>query len=279
MAVDWSREEIELIVADYLAMLMDELSGRQVHKTEHRRALMPRLNGRTEGSIEYKHQNISAVLLDNGFPAIGGYKPARNYQRGIFPEIVMSQARSNFALRQLIEQQVEQDEPVVPQVADILAVLEVAPERREQPSAEVKEHFNDSHVDYLAREARNHSLGQRGEEFVCNFEKARLIVAGRENLAERIEHTSREVGDGAGFDIRSFEANGTDRFIEVKTTRYGRYAPFYVTNNELAFSSANRKRYHLYRLFGFGRRTRLFQLSGHLDANVHLNAEVYRARL
>ena len=40
---DWTREEVEVIVADYLAMLADELSGRPYVKAEHRRRLMPLL--------------------------------------------------------------------------------------------------------------------------------------------------------------------------------------------------------------------------------------------
>lgn len=48
----------------------------------------------------------------------------------------------------------------------------------------------------------------------------------REQLAHRIEHTARETGDAAGDDIPSYEEAGTDRFIEAKTTRYGRETPF-----------------------------------------------------
>ncbi|MEE4184203.1 MAG: hypothetical protein V2J12_00400 [Gammaproteobacteria bacterium] len=47
MSAAWSRLECELIVEDYLAMLA-------------------KLDNRSEGSIEYKHQNISAVLIHAG---------------------------------------------------------------------------------------------------------------------------------------------------------------------------------------------------------------------
>ena len=58
----WTDEENDLIVADYFAMVADDVSGRPSNKAEHRRGPLPLLNERSEGSVEFKHQNISAVL-------------------------------------------------------------------------------------------------------------------------------------------------------------------------------------------------------------------------
>lgn len=35
--VDWSREEVEAIVGDYFHMLVQDLSGQNYNKSEHRR--------------------------------------------------------------------------------------------------------------------------------------------------------------------------------------------------------------------------------------------------
>ncbi|MEN6543296.1 hypothetical protein [Parvibaculum sp.] len=43
-------------------------------------ALLPLLNDRSEGAVEFKHQNISAVLKGLGEDWIPGYKPAFNFQ-------------------------------------------------------------------------------------------------------------------------------------------------------------------------------------------------------
>ena len=59
--MDWNDDELDIIVADYFTMLGSELRGLDYNKSAHRRALVER-TGRTEGSIERKHQNISAVL-------------------------------------------------------------------------------------------------------------------------------------------------------------------------------------------------------------------------
>ena len=44
--------------------------------------------GRSKGSVEFKHQNISAVLVDLELPYLDGYKPARNYQKRLLPGVV-----------------------------------------------------------------------------------------------------------------------------------------------------------------------------------------------
>ena len=65
---DWSLGEVEATVADYFEMLGAELSGAAYNKTNHRRLLARRLRDRSHASIEFKHANISAVLIDLGFP-------------------------------------------------------------------------------------------------------------------------------------------------------------------------------------------------------------------
>src|SRR6056297_2517981 len=79
----WTDEENDLIVADYFTMLADDIAGRRYSKAEHRRALLPLLNDRSEGSVEFKHQNISAVLKGLGEVWITGYKPAFNFQTSL----------------------------------------------------------------------------------------------------------------------------------------------------------------------------------------------------
>ncbi|MGH7967823.1 MAG: DUF3883 domain-containing protein, partial [Limisphaerales bacterium] len=80
MSDAWSIEEVEAAVADYFAMLAKELRGAAYSKAEHNRQLQKLLSGRGRGSVERKHQNTSAVLIELGFPYIEGYKPLGNYQ-------------------------------------------------------------------------------------------------------------------------------------------------------------------------------------------------------
>lgn len=63
---DWSSAEVRLLVTDYFDMLQSELLGNDYSKAEHRKLLAPRLAGRSKGSIELKHQNVSGVLVEKG---------------------------------------------------------------------------------------------------------------------------------------------------------------------------------------------------------------------
>src|SRR4051795_10430739 len=82
----WADWEIDAIVADYFNMLADEMAGRGFNKSEHRRALQA-LTGREPGSIERKHQNISAVLERLGVPFIRGYKPLAHFQNALLDAV------------------------------------------------------------------------------------------------------------------------------------------------------------------------------------------------
>ena len=82
----WQDDELDAIVADYFAMLTLELSGHPYTKYKHSTALMARI-GRSHRSVEFKHQNISAVLDELGMPWIKGYRPKLNYQNAIFDAI------------------------------------------------------------------------------------------------------------------------------------------------------------------------------------------------
>lgn len=281
MANNWSESEVEAAVEDYFNMLRLELTGRTYNKTQHRRALKERLKNRSDGSVELKHQNISAVLIEMGIQWIDGYKPRSNYQRRLLPEAVEDYLRNNPELQVLFKADAEKS-PSIPSVEDFLAVMEAPPKPEPKKPSLVRQEraiYNPDGVNYLEMEAKNQSLGEAGEQFVINFERARLIHAGREVLAGRIEQISATVGPSAGYDILSFEESGKDRYIEAKTTKYGKNTPFFVTPNELSFSRENASSYFLYRVFKFRAEPRVFSLQGYLRDQCVLKPSQYLASL
>ncbi len=253
MALDWSKSEVDIAVSDYMAMLSEELQGNAFNKTAHRNALLPLLSNRSSGSVERKHQNISAVLIDFGFPYIRGYKPLGNYQALLY-ERVAAFLISSQGLSDLVGASVDQSAEQ-PAISDYLNRLVSPPTARNWVYQSVRDADRKPRrpiqINYLEREARNTSLGRAGELFVVEFEKARLIHSGSGSLADQVEHVSVSQGDGLGFDIRSFDSNGKDRLIEVKTTAGGKQTPFYVSRNEVHVSQEHESVYHLYRVFAF----------------------------
>lgn len=95
-------------------------------------------------------------------------------------------------------------------------------------------------------------LGRLGEEFVIRYETNEVLKFAPMDT-DRIIHLSEEQGDGAGFDIISLNRDGSDKYIEVKTTEGKIDTPFYMTSNELAFFKMNKdlNNTYLYRVYNF----------------------------
>jgi hypothetical protein len=277
MATDWSREEVEATIASYLEMLRLELAGLPYNKTEFRRHLSRLLDGRTDGAIERKHQNISAVMIGLGLPYIIGYKPLSNYQE-LLADIVAERVEGDRTLVTTIAQEVVAP-AAVPSADDILERLVAPPERskKERPP-QLRSAPHARVVNYLEVEARNASLGAAGEEFVMRYEVARLIAERAERLAGKVERVSATRGDGLGYDVLSFDRTGAERLIEVKTTRYGASTPFFVSRNELNVSRDQASRYHLYRVFGFRETPKFYRKAGQIDREFAIDPVVWEAR-
>jgi hypothetical protein len=279
----WSAEENAPTVASYLDMLAAELRGHDYVKADYWRALQRLIPARSKGAIEFKYGNISAVLRDLRFPPIDGYKPYSNYQAELFDE-VERQLMHRSDLLALVSTQVDQP-ATLPAFDDILGTLVQRPKPPTDKPGRPRTAWYEMPrrtppgIDYLQREARNTSLGAAGEAFVLAFEQARLVAAGRDRLASRVEQVSLTRGPAAGFDILSFDDAGSERLIEVKTTRYGRYTPFFVTRNEVLTSDSYASQYAVYRVFAFERARRLFVLPGAVRASCTLDPTEYEASL
>lgn len=274
MSEHWSINEVELIIADYFAMLSMELSGRSFSKAEHRRQLLPLLNNRSKGSIEYKRQNISAVLANLGQPFIKGYLPRYNYQR-ILEEKVIDFLKANNSLdiqfRNFAEKLIKP-----PQLILGFDNFVVSPPKTSIIEETSKYQRRISKINYLEKEQYNQSIGNIGESMAMEYEKWNLISAGKEKLADKIEWVSKDQGDGAGFDILSKYPNGKDKYIEVKSTKLSKETPFFFTWNELDFSIDHSKDYHLYRLFNLEEEPKMFIKQGSLNTICNSSPLTYK---
>lgn len=277
---DWSHLEVEACVADYLHMLALQLNGQRFNKSERIQALLKLLDGRSKSSVEYKFRNISAVMQELGWPTVTGFKALENYQL-LLLEVVEAQVQADGSLQAAVESAVQrpavaadarpQEDVWVPTPKPATAIRQVQPEYTPR--------FSPARRDYLAQEARNRSLGRAGELFVLEVEARSLHAAGKRKLAERVEHVAASQGDGLGFDVLSFEVDGRERLIEVKTTAFSDLTPFYVSRNELARSERDAEQYYLYRLFDFRDRPRMFSLQGAIAGQCQLDPISYLARL
>jgi hypothetical protein len=279
MPENWSREEVEATVSDYFDMLAMELRGEPVNKAEHNRNLQNLLVNRTKGAIEKKHQNLSAILIELGYPYIDGYKPLSNYQ-ALLADVVADRLLSAVDLHRAAAAAVEKPAERPPILSDLLEIL-VNPPKREDDKRKLYDNAPRIHAparrNYLEIESRNQTLGLAGEKLVLEFEHKRLWKAGKKDLANRVEHIAVSQGDYLNFDILSFETDDRERLIEVKTTRFGALTPFFASKNELEVSETREGQYQLYRLFNFARQPKLFVLPGSMRDTCSIDPVLYAA--
>ena len=226
--------------------------------------------GRTHRSVEFKHQNISAVLEEMGLPWIVGYKPKRNYQASIFGAI----DRFLSSKEDLVYHQLP---PKVLAVAEDAGTFVDAPKLGFQPDRPWQLERLVRKFDPVERDLRNRTLGRAGEEFVLEIEKKKLEKYQRPDLLEKIRWVSSEEGDGAGYDILSFEPDGRELLIEVKTTNGAARTPFFISENECQRATASAESWRLYRVHLFAQNPRIFQITPPLNEALNLRPDIWRA--
>jgi hypothetical protein len=266
----WSDDEIGVTVDVYFQMLTLELAGENYTKTEFRR-VVERDVARSSAAIEYKFNNVSAVLDEMDAVWIPGYRPMRNVQ-GRLRTVVRERFEADSDLRSFMLKAVADADVVSTELG-----VEVDPPTADWPDGRGRL-VGVPDINFAAIESSNRALGHAGEVTVLAAERARLDSGGRSDLAAEVRHVSVVDGDGLGYDIQSFQGL-TDEpvFIEVKTTRYGKEVPFYISGNEVEASNDLGPTYRLWRLYRYGKRdTGYYRLPGPLARHAHLKPDTYR---
>lgn len=75
-------------------------------------------------------------------------------------------------------------------------------------------------------------VGDAGEQYVYEYECNKLSKLNRNDLVERIIKQYEDLSNFPGYDIKSFDKNGNEIFIEVKSTKSKNKEYFEITDNE-----------------------------------------------
>ena len=274
----WSIDEINAIVDDYMSMLLQDLKGEKYNKKSHREKLKPQLNNRTDGSIEFKHQNISAVLIDLDYPYIDGYKPRFNYQNELFQVISKKTEEIDFDLPNIIDNNLNKTKKSSKDLTPILT--EVQPpttiNRKINPYENI-EFGRNNKINYALIENNNKNLGRRGEELVLEFEKQRVTKLKLD--VSKVQWISEVKGDDEGYDILSLNDDGSARYIEVKTTTQGIDFHFFISGREVEFSRRNKDNYFIYRVFNLNKSPNFYIQNGYVLDSFELFPTEFKASL
>jgi len=282
-ADSWSNQQARQVVFTYMSALKRQLTGDEISQTYLKEPLCHEMF-KAEKPVRFKLRHISSILVNSEMPYLRPFKPLARANIDIVDwnetEVLRREIAQfldqNPSLYKLFDETACSPPPKAKPIEAI--VVEDPPEKDifDEPSRRERRLRVATKINYAEREAKNRNLGYSGEELVLAYEKGRLQRAGRSDLAERISWMSRDFGDGLGFDIGSFEVNGTPRFIEVKTTTQGKYAAFYLSANELEFSRENARSFYIYRVFDFAREPRLFLLHGAVENHAKIVPTSYR---
>lgn len=136
--------------------------------------------------------------------------------------------------------------------------------------------------DYVKSLENSIKTGLEGELRVIDYLRKEILDLEGIMMVEIekiIEHSSL-VDDSLGYDIVIYNADGTKKYIEVKTTKASALTPFYLSKNEIEFSSNNSDSYCLYRLYNFqysSMTIEYYMITGNLKDQLHLFPIQYAA--
>lgn len=132
-----------------------------------------------------------------------------------------------------------------------LELVEGLPKIKKTKKQTQKKQSKSRRVNWSQVQDSNKKTGEIGEELVMQLEKEKLEKSKNyKHLANEIVHESKVNGDGAGYDIKSYDADtGQEIYLEVKTTTQSFNTAFYMTKNERDFMENNKDKLFVYRLF------------------------------
>lgn len=273
-------KEALAVVEDYFTMLGAELSGKLYSKADHRNRLVKEL-GREDEEVEAHYRGISAILSAVGLPFIDAFRPTPMEDTQL-DSVVQRFIEENPDIVERLWIADEGARTTVPVELDDAKAFWVSTPSPMPGAGLPRVQWRASvpvEIDFRRRESRNYNLAMAGERFVLAFERARLREAGRKDLIEKIEWTSQNRGIDVGYSIRSFDEQGNDLFVAVKTTNFGPRFPFALSSEEIEFSRSHPDTFSMYRVFHFSRGAKLFMLPGNMEDVCRLEPVTYRAVL
>lgn len=157
--------------------------------------------------------------------------------------------------------------PIPPELFKNQLIKKEKPKDGFETIPETKKQFKGVEIDFQGKAKEQKDLGDAGEELVrireIEFLKSKNLLT----QAELVKIAK----DGEGYDVYSFDENGQEKFIEVKTSTGDEYSPFYLSENEIAFMRLNVGSYCIYRVFNYSVENNFaefFELSGDIESQL-----------
>jgi len=132
-------------------------------------------------------------------------------------------------------------------------------------------------TDFIKKAKRDAAIGHLAEELVINYEKQYLIDNGFPLLAEKVKWVAK-VADGFGYDVLSYNFDGSTKYIEVKATSLSKTNPFDISANEVKTSMEYKDKYWIYRVYYVNSdKPKFFKINGPIEDKFELVPTSYKA--
>ncbi|MBZ0110387.1 MAG: DUF3883 domain-containing protein [Candidatus Scalindua rubra] len=136
-------------------------------------------------------------------------------------------------------------------------------------------------MDYSIQSKNFKRIGDRGEQIVVMAERQTLLNNGRKDLAENVDQVSKR-DDSLGYDIQSYDIDGKEKYIEVKSTlKLVGYSNVYISANELAIAES-KDNYYFYIVYDVGnKKPKIWKIKGIdflKDKSIEMNPVIYKIK-
>lgn len=152
------------------------------------------------------------------------------------------------------------------------------PEGKHSELPEIERTFNEVDIEYERLKQAQKDLGDKGEALVKLNEILYLKSINRNEEADKVII----VKDGKGYDVLSFDDEGNEKYIEVKTTTGSKYSTFYLSQNEFDFMKFNKGKYVIYRIYNYNESLNngeFFEVKGHCENQLLFQPIQYKVHL
>ncbi len=133
--------------------------------------------------------------------------------------------------------------------------------------------------DYRNLHEGNMKIGHKSEEIVAEFEKERLEKLGKPELASKVKIISKN--PSYGYDIHSYEKDGSPRLIEVKVAKIiGEEFQFFISEHEYLKSQEPNANYYFYIVYEINQKfPKIKTIPGHKLDRIFIRPIKYRVAI
>lgn len=182
-------------------------------------------------------QRLEAIL--------GGYSIAQQNTDAVASEAPTPVAPATEPTPKLTPAQTPPKTLELPKDIDFAAVLTDIPKPEAKAPTNGGGKRSPRKVDHVKKAQSDDAVGKLGEQFAWRYEQWRLRE--HADLLAKLQHVSQS-DDTLGYDIHSFELDGTDRYVEVKATVGPLETRFFLSANEMRCAEDKTNRYVILRV-------------------------------